>query len=102
MSTLIKKGFVIKTSSPAKYSISADGCALAEKLNAVLNDGNISLSSQVPFVITGQSCSSANEIQNDCTSANNVILPLDQSSDFQKVNRAQDMVSLHSTQYMYK
>lgn len=79
MSTLIKKGLVIKTSSPAKYSITPDGCNMAEKLTAAsAGDGSVSSSSQaVPFVIsTGHAtCPTQNKgtpRQSDCVSDDHV------------------------------
>lgn len=91
MSTLIKKGLVIKTSNPAKYSITTDGCNMAEKLAAAsATDGPISSSSQVPFVITaghGSSTTQNNELstQNDGLTGGHVDWIADKSLDALKV-----------------
>ncbi|KAL9953048.1 hypothetical protein ACROYT_G040399 [Oculina patagonica] len=38
MSTLTRKGYIIKTNNPARYSITDAGCTLAEKLETVTGD----------------------------------------------------------------
>ncbi|XP_031549112.1 crossover junction endonuclease MUS81-like isoform X2 [Actinia tenebrosa] len=75
MSTLIKKGLVIKTSNPAKYSLTPDGSNMAEKITvASATNGPISSHSQVPFVIApGHPCPTENkETQSDCDSDDHV------------------------------
>ncbi|XP_032238437.1 crossover junction endonuclease MUS81 [Nematostella vectensis] len=54
MSTLIKKGYVIKSSSPAKYSITDEGCALALRLQTVgpPDVGSPGRPSVAPFCVT--------------------------------------------------
>ncbi|KAK3706229.1 hypothetical protein QZH41_001895 [Actinostola sp. cb2023] len=62
MSTLTKKGFIIKTSNPAKYSITPEGCRLAEKLQHVGADPSSS-SSAVGFrLAVGSSSTSVNAV----------------------------------------
>lgn len=52
MSTLTRKGFIIKTNNPARYSITDEGRKLAEKLESVTGDSlsPVSTSSAVHFI----------------------------------------------------
>ncbi|CAH3044617.1 unnamed protein product [Pocillopora meandrina] len=59
MSTLIKKGFITKTSNPARYSITDQGCILAQKLERVNGDRLSMVSSHFTASITSKLASSA-------------------------------------------
>ena len=48
MGTLVKKGYVLKTSSPAKYAITDFGCALANKLLTAQNAEHNMIDSPLP------------------------------------------------------
>ncbi|PFX19394.1 Crossover junction endonuclease MUS81 [Stylophora pistillata] len=58
MSALIKKGFITKTSNPARYSITDQGCILAQKLNRVSGDRLSMVSSHCTAAITTNLASS--------------------------------------------
>ncbi|KAJ7360131.1 Crossover junction endonuclease mus81 [Desmophyllum pertusum] len=60
MSTLTRKGFIIKTNNPARYSITDAGCTLAEKLETVTGDSlsPVSTSTTTPFAIDSVKSSS--------------------------------------------
>ncbi|KAM7436322.1 Crossover junction endonuclease mus81 [Porites harrisoni] len=52
MSTLIRKGFIIKTNNPARYSLTNAGCELAEKLETVTGESlSPGTSSAPPFTV---------------------------------------------------
>ncbi|XP_045160601.2 crossover junction endonuclease MUS81-like [Mercenaria mercenaria] len=51
MGTLIKKGLIIKESSPARYSITDAGCELAHKLEAVQEGTGTAVDTGIPFRI---------------------------------------------------
>ncbi|RMX48456.1 hypothetical protein pdam_00015202, partial [Pocillopora damicornis] len=59
MSTLIKKGFITKTSNPARYSITDQGCILAQKLERVNGDRLSVVSSHFTASIASKLASSA-------------------------------------------
>ncbi|XP_060557724.1 crossover junction endonuclease MUS81-like isoform X2 [Ruditapes philippinarum] len=51
MGTLIKKGLVIKDSSPARYSITDAGCELANRMEAFKEETSVSRDADIPFRI---------------------------------------------------
>ncbi|XP_070570245.1 crossover junction endonuclease MUS81-like [Ptychodera flava] len=84
MGTLVKKGYVMKDSNPAKYSLTDSGCELANKLQAVASSPERQTAPS--FTITGPVSvsvisSSASHTERTCPSSRLLVIDEDDDDD---------------------
>ncbi|XP_020631792.1 crossover junction endonuclease MUS81-like isoform X2 [Orbicella faveolata] len=98
MSTLTRKGFIIKTNNPARYSITDEGRKLAEKLETVTGDslspGSTGTAAPIPSGSVKSPSHASIDLTSDRNLDSNYLSAADVSRDFkpcfEKVSSSHD------------